>query len=169
MPTATSNRLLPILGGVVVLMFSFVTLKSCTGEEGNDVVLDSVPAAPAPDADTPADTIKTLTANVAAMTYEVQALRRDGQILRCVWLHKPRSPARRGTFAVKNCQRQTARAGRHSLTPHILTRTMVWVDAVSLSREAHRRCVNAFKLRTDATQVRAMPGAKSLSSCDCSG
>ncbi len=82
MPAATSNRLLPILGGVVVLLFAFVTLKSCTGEDGNDVVLGSVPTAPAPDADTPADTIKTLTANVAAMTSEVAALRQDNAGLR---------------------------------------------------------------------------------------
>ena len=82
MPVATTNRLLPILGGVVVLMLAFVTLKSCTGEDPNNVVMDSVPSAPAPDADTPADTIKTLTANVAAMTSEVEALRRDNVNLR---------------------------------------------------------------------------------------
>ena len=78
----TSNRLLPILGGVVMLMLAFVALKSCTGEDENQVVLDRVPVAPAPDADTPADTIKTLTANVAAMTTEVEALRRDNATLR---------------------------------------------------------------------------------------
>jgi integrating conjugative element protein (TIGR03752 family) len=82
MPTATSNRLLPILGGVVVLMLAFVTLRSCTGEDPNNAVMGSVPTAPAPDADTPADTIKTLTANVAAMTSEVEALRRDNAHLR---------------------------------------------------------------------------------------
>ena len=82
MPVATSNRLLPILGGAVVLMLAFVTLKSCTGDDGTEVVLGSVPAAPSPDADTPADTIKTLTANVAAMTSEVEALRRENATLR---------------------------------------------------------------------------------------
>ena len=55
-------------------MLAFVTLKSCTRDEDSGVVLDNVPTAPAPDADTPADTIKTLTANVAAMTAEVEAL-----------------------------------------------------------------------------------------------
>jgi hypothetical protein len=44
--------------------------------------MDRVPEAPAPDADTPADTIKTLTANVAAMTTEVEALRQDNAGLR---------------------------------------------------------------------------------------
>lgn len=81
MPAATSNRLLPILGGAVVLMLAFVTLKSCSQEEDSGVVLDNVPTAPAPDADTPADTIKTLTANVAAMTAEVEALRRENATL----------------------------------------------------------------------------------------
>ena len=82
MPSAAANRLLPLLGGVVVLMLIFVMLKSCTGEDGNAVVMESVPTAPAPDADTPADTIKTLTANVAAMTSAVEALRRDNDQLR---------------------------------------------------------------------------------------
>ena len=82
MPSAAANRLLPILGGVVVLMLVFVMFKSCTGEDGNEVVMDSVPTVPAPDADTPADTIKTLTANVAAMTSAVEALRRDNATLR---------------------------------------------------------------------------------------
>ncbi len=44
--------------------------------------METVPQAPAPDADSPADTIKTLTANVAAMTTEVQALRKDNDQLR---------------------------------------------------------------------------------------
>jgi len=82
MSSATSNRLLPILAGVVVLMLVFVTLKSCTAENGTDAVMSHVPIAPAPDADTPADTIKTLTANVAAMTSEVVALRGDNANLR---------------------------------------------------------------------------------------
>ena len=81
MPAATSNRLLPILGGAVVLMLAFVTLKSCSQDEDSGVVLENVPTAPAPDADTPADTIKTLTANVAAMTAEVEALRRENATL----------------------------------------------------------------------------------------
>lgn len=65
-----------------MLMLVFVTLKSCTGERDGNLVLESVPQAPNPDADTPADTIKTLTANVAAMTAEVKALRQDNTGLR---------------------------------------------------------------------------------------
>jgi len=82
MAVATSNRLLPLLAGAVVLMLAFVTLKSCTGEQEAPLVMEAVPQAPAPDADSPADTIKTLTANVAAMTTEVQALRKDNDQLR---------------------------------------------------------------------------------------
>ncbi len=82
MAIATSNRLLPLLAGVVVLMLAFVTLKSCSNEPNDQVVMETVPQAPVPDADTPADTIKTLTANVAAMTAEVEALRQDNGTLR---------------------------------------------------------------------------------------
>jgi integrating conjugative element protein (TIGR03752 family) len=66
----------------VLLMLVFVTLKSCSEEGGEGLVMDRVPQAPAPDADTPADTIKTLTANVAAMTTEVEALRQENAGLR---------------------------------------------------------------------------------------
>ncbi|MEW8552631.1 MAG: TIGR03752 family integrating conjugative element protein [Candidatus Thiodiazotropha sp.] len=82
MAIATSNRLLPLLAGAVVLMLVFVTLKSCSQEPEDALVLESVPQAPAPDVDSPADTIKTLTANVASMTTEVQALRKDNDQLR---------------------------------------------------------------------------------------
>ena len=82
MAIATSNRLLPIIASVVLLMLVFVTLKSCSNDKQEQVVMESVPQAPLPDADTPADTIKTLTANVAAMTAEVEALRKDNATLR---------------------------------------------------------------------------------------
>ncbi len=82
MAVATSNRLLPILAGVVVLILVFVSVKSCSNETDAPITMDAVPRAPVPDADTPADTIKTLTANVAAMTAEVEALRQDNATLR---------------------------------------------------------------------------------------
>lgn len=77
-----TSRLLPILLGVVGLMVAFVVLRSCSGEGPSVAVMEAVPQSPVPDADTPADTIKTLTANVAAMTAEVEALRREGERLR---------------------------------------------------------------------------------------
>ena len=82
MSIVTSNRLLPILAGSVVLTAVLVGLKSCSPKEGQPQLLEAVPRAPKPDADTPADTIKTLTANVSAMTSELNALRRDNTALK---------------------------------------------------------------------------------------
>lgn len=82
MPAPTTNRLLPILGAIVVVCLVFATLKSCSESGQDGPMMVGVPQAPPPDADTPADTIKTLTANVAAMTGEVEALRRDNAALR---------------------------------------------------------------------------------------
>jgi integrating conjugative element protein (TIGR03752 family) len=82
MSMVTSNRLLPILAGSVVLMAVLVTVKSCYPNEEQFQLLEAVPRAPKPDADTPADTIKTLTANVSAMTSELNALRRDNTALK---------------------------------------------------------------------------------------
>lgn len=77
------NRLLPIIGATVAVMAAFVGLKSCgTDDAGRDqVVMESVPQAPAPDADTPAETIKTLTARVADLTNQLKALRGENDRL----------------------------------------------------------------------------------------
>lgn len=82
MSMVTSNRLLPLLAGAVVLLTVVVAVKSCAPDEAQSPVLKAVPQAPKPDADTPADTIKTLTANVSAMTSELNALRRDNTALK---------------------------------------------------------------------------------------
>ncbi len=82
MARITGNRLLPWLAGVTLLMLGVVALRSCSHDPPGPAVMQAVPQAPVPDADTPADTIKTLTANVAAMTAEVEALRREGDRLR---------------------------------------------------------------------------------------
>lgn len=82
MSMVTSNRLLPILVGVVMVLTVFVTVKSCSEGDGNTWMLDAVPQAPRPDSDSPADTIKTLTANVSAMTAEFSALRQDNATLK---------------------------------------------------------------------------------------
>lgn len=81
MARVTRNRLLPLLAGSVVVMAVFVGMKSCSPEDQQPQLLDAVPQAPKPDADSPADTIKTLTANVSAMTTELNALRRDNSAL----------------------------------------------------------------------------------------
>jgi len=82
MVVARANRLLPIFAGGVFLMLAFVTLKSCSDDPEDTLVMDTIPQAPSPDADTPADTIKTLTANVAAMTHQLRDLRKDNTELR---------------------------------------------------------------------------------------
>jgi cell division protein ZapB len=78
----SSNRLLPLLAGVVMVLMVFVVVQSCSEGQGDTSVLTAIPQAPEPDADTPADTIKTLTANVSAMTIESRALRRDNAVLK---------------------------------------------------------------------------------------
>jgi len=75
------NRLLPVLVGIVLLMLVLVAMRSCGRQEGS-AVLDAVPVATRPDADSPADTIETLTANVAAMTEELERLRASNKALR---------------------------------------------------------------------------------------
>ena len=57
-------------------------MKSFSPNDEQPQLLEAVPQAPKPDADTPADTIKTLTANVSAMTSELNALRRDNTALK---------------------------------------------------------------------------------------
>ena len=77
MSIVSSNRLLPLLASLVLVLTVFVAVKSCSSSNEQWQELGAVPQAPRPDADTPADTIKTLTANVSAMTTEVKALRQE--------------------------------------------------------------------------------------------
>ena len=74
MLTPRQNRLLPVIAILAILILILVAGRSCRDEEQEMVLLDRVPQAAHPDADTPADTIKTLTANVAAMTAELEGL-----------------------------------------------------------------------------------------------
>ena len=82
MSMVSSNGLLPLLAGVVMVLMAFVVVQSCSEGQGESSVLTVIPQAPEPDADTPADTIKTLTANVSAMTTESRALRLDNAVLK---------------------------------------------------------------------------------------
>ena len=77
-----SNRLLPVLGIAMFAIFVLVMQRSCGSDDGDSVLLEAVPSVPAPDADTPEDTITTLTANVAAMTRELKRLQSDNAELR---------------------------------------------------------------------------------------
>jgi len=72
----SSNKLLPVLGTVVVLIILAVAVKSCHKADEKPVVATAKPAAPA-DADTPADTMNALRAEVATMRLEEERLRKN--------------------------------------------------------------------------------------------
>ena len=76
------NRLLPILAIVTGLLFLLVLQRACRTVETDAVLLEAVPQVSAPDADTPTDTLNTLTANVAAMTAELRQLHSDNAAMR---------------------------------------------------------------------------------------
>ena len=69
------NRLLPVLAIVTGLLFLLVLQRACSSDDQATPVLKEVPSVVAADADTPSDTLNTLTANVAAMTAELKGLR----------------------------------------------------------------------------------------------
>ena len=78
-----SNRLLPVLGLAMLAVFVLIVQRGCNDNSDDDgVLMETVPSVPAPDADTPKDTITTLTANVAAMTRELQRLQKDNADLK---------------------------------------------------------------------------------------
>ena len=82
MPWKFNNKLLPIISVIAVIGVVFIVFKSCSNKVPQDPSMSFVPESPAPDADSPADTIKTLTANVGELINEVDALRKDNAILR---------------------------------------------------------------------------------------
>ena len=77
-----SNRLLPVLGIAMLAIFVLVMQRACSDTTEEAVLLDAVPTVATPDADTPEDTITTLTANVAAMTRELKRLENDNAELK---------------------------------------------------------------------------------------
>ena len=80
MASITGNKLLPIIGGVVVLMIMVIAIKSC-GRTSEDVFLTEVPKAPGADLDSPAETIKTLTAAVAEVRGAQRTLKEENEQL----------------------------------------------------------------------------------------
>jgi len=83
MPMIRQNRLIPVLGIVILVVVVGVLLKSRNPLPAH-VPMANVPKppAPSPDADSPADTIRTLTAEVKAIRDENQKLREDnGKLL----------------------------------------------------------------------------------------
>ncbi len=77
MPWNINNKFIPIVAIVALLGLFFLVLTTCSSDESSPKLLSDVPTPPEPEADSPADTIKTLTANVGELISEVDALRRD--------------------------------------------------------------------------------------------
>lgn len=59
-----SNKILPIAVALVLFMVIFVGLKSCGDDKSGYTALSTVPTTGRPDVDSPADTIRSLTAEV---------------------------------------------------------------------------------------------------------
>ena len=75
------NRLVPLLVVLLLAAVVYALFKSHHAVPA-PATREALPPVAATDADTPSDTIKTLTANVAAMTAEVDALRQDNSTLK---------------------------------------------------------------------------------------
>ncbi|WP_434113031.1 TIGR03752 family integrating conjugative element protein [Methylocaldum sp. GT1TLB] len=74
------NKLLPILGTFALVLALFAGFRSCGKKAAtaeSELPVAEVPKAPAPDADSPADTIRALTAQVASAKSEMAQLRRE--------------------------------------------------------------------------------------------
>ncbi len=76
-----SNKILPVIAGVILLMLMVVGVKSWRSGTDDNIQLSAVPIAGTPDADSPADTIRTLTAQVAAIKSESAQLHLQNQAL----------------------------------------------------------------------------------------
>ncbi|MGK2927443.1 MAG: TIGR03752 family integrating conjugative element protein [Lysobacterales bacterium] len=74
-----ANRLLPVLALAVLAILIIIGLRSCDSDQS---IMTEVPRAAAPDADTPADTIRTLTAHLGEVKTALEGVRQDNQSLR---------------------------------------------------------------------------------------
>ena len=77
----TMNRVIPIIGGIVVVIAVAVALKSGERKPKPDM-MSQLPTAASPDVDTPADTVRSLSAQVAEMTEQTRRLSDENQRLR---------------------------------------------------------------------------------------
>jgi len=75
------NKILPLVGGLVLIMLMVVGFKSCNSGNLDNAQLSAVPVPGTPDADSPADTIRTLTAEVAAIKSESNKLNQQNEAL----------------------------------------------------------------------------------------
>ncbi len=76
-----SNKILPIIAGTVLVMLMFIGLKSCGTDSTDNSQLTAVPIPGVPDADSPADTIRTLTAEVAELKSQSSKLNQQNEAL----------------------------------------------------------------------------------------
>ena len=83
MKITSISKLLPFVGGIVFIALLLVVMKSCGSDDAaSGQLLEQIPDTPLPDADTPADTIKTLTAAVSALIVDIEALHKDNSSIR---------------------------------------------------------------------------------------
>lgn len=77
-----ANKALPVLLGIILLMVVFVAFKAVNKKAPTPNALQTIPVAPQPDADSPADTVRTLTAHVAELKAQSANLeRQNAQLL----------------------------------------------------------------------------------------
>ncbi len=78
------NRLIPIVGLVTIAIATAVGLRACSRKEPPPPPdpMTALPEAPAPDADTPADTVRTLSARVADLLESTEKLTEENRTLR---------------------------------------------------------------------------------------
>lgn len=77
----TMNRIIPIIGAIVLAIAVAVIIKS-RQQHPQPEMMTSLPQAAAPDADTPADTVRSLSAKVAALAENTRRLTEENQRLR---------------------------------------------------------------------------------------
>jgi cell division protein ZapB len=77
----TMNRIIPVIGGIILLVALAVVFKSQHRKPRPDMMTE-LPQPPAPDADTPADTVRSLSAKVASLVEETRKLTEENQRLR---------------------------------------------------------------------------------------
>lgn len=79
-----SNRKVMYVAGVAFLFVLMLVLSAPWSSESSlqNPLLSDVPKTPAPDADSPADTIKTLTASMSSLVQEIDDLARSNETLR---------------------------------------------------------------------------------------
>jgi len=77
----TMNRIIPFIGAIVLLIAVVVIIKS-RQQHPQPQMMTRLPQAAAPDADTPADTVRSLSAKVAALAENTRRLTEENQHLR---------------------------------------------------------------------------------------